>query len=293
MRPDPFLVRNVAVPEQRARTLLASGQLNPGNVGGWSGASVGGWSGSGKKKYLNVRVPVQVRFDVTFLRQDFSVQLPGTGLGEHARFDYVVRTQVLSPQKAAQMRSQAKLHESYPQRDAVLFALRALTGQDAGSTTLAWQQLYPDAAIDVEADSLFRKLLQAGPLHRPLLLKNYRDGKGEAFTKALLSAVSRLTGPSREEACAALAYRLAELGASPLRGYLHAGKPGMRQAAVLACERKKDMALVPDLIARLGDADASTARLARSALKAITGQDLSTVQDWQQWWSQGRRVVRQ
>jgi hypothetical protein len=51
---------------------------------------------------------------------------------------------------------------------------------------------------------------------------------------------------------AALARRLADLGASPLRGYLRAGKAPVRQAAVLACERKKDRTLVPDLIDRLG-----------------------------------------
>jgi hypothetical protein len=190
------------------------------------------------------------------------------------------------------MLARVKPQESYPQRDAVLSALRALTGQDAGSTTLAWQELYPSAAIDAEAARLLRKVLAAGPLERPLLLKNYGEGKGEAFTPALELAVVRLEGASREDARAALARRLADLGASPLRGYLRAGKAPVRQAAVLACERKKDRALVPDLIDRLADADPGTSRLARSALKALTGQEFDTVADAQQWYRHGLPLVR-
>jgi hypothetical protein len=77
-----------------------------------------------------------------------------------------------------------------------------------------------------------------------------------------------------------------------LRGYLRAGKAPVRQAAVLACERKKGRTLVPDLIDRLGDADPSTSRLARSALKALTGQEFDTVAAAQQWYKHGLPLVR-
>jgi hypothetical protein len=36
---------------------------------------------------------------------------------------------------------------TYPQREAVLFALRELTGRDAGDQTEAWQQLYPKSGV--------------------------------------------------------------------------------------------------------------------------------------------------
>jgi HEAT repeat protein len=293
MAADPILTRTATLRTKQALAMAASGQLNPNNLGRTTSYYTGATTVTGLgKEFTQAQVPVQVRFDINFLRQDFSVQLPGAGIGAIARFDYVIRTQVISPQKAAQLRARVQPQDSYSQRDAVLFALRGLTGQDAGSTSIAWQQLYPTAPTDAEADRLLGKLLQAGPLQRPLLVKNYRAGKGEAFTEALLGAVVQVSGPSRDEVRAALAHRLAELGQSPLRGYLHAGKAPVRQAAVLACERKKDMALVPDLIARLGDADASTGRLAGSALKSLTGQELSTQQQWQQWWAQGSRLVR-
>jgi hypothetical protein len=55
----------------------------------------------------------------------------------------------------------------------------------------------------------------------------------------------------------------------------------------MACEKKKETDLVPDLIARLDDSDSDTARLARSALKVITGKDLDGSKAWQQWWKDG------
>ena len=166
----------------------------------------------------------------------------------------------------------------------MLSALRGLTGQDAGSTTLAWKKLYPDAEVEVETVRLVSRLLKAGPLELPIVLKSYSVGKGDAYTRALTTGVARLTGPAREQSREALARRLAELDASALRGQLNHDQPGMRQAAVLACERKKDKALIGDLIERLEDGDTETARLARSALKVLTGQALDGVKAWQEWW---------
>jgi hypothetical protein len=294
LAPDPFLAVNVPMPTRQVAAMVAAGQIAPGAVSPIqsyykNGANVTGGGGKGK---VNVRVPVKVRFDITFLRQDFSILVPGLAPGPNARFDFVVRTQVISPQQAALLRQRAKRQESYPQRDAVLLALRGLTGQDAGSTSLAWQQLYPDAGVEVESERLLRKLLQADPLQRPLLLTSWRDGKGEAYTRAIQSGAERLTGPAREEVRAALALRLADLASSPLRGYLHAGKPVLRQAAVLACERRKDPTLVLGVIGRLDDRDGETARLARSALKALTGQDFDNTAAAEMWWAQGRRLVR-
>jgi hypothetical protein len=36
---------------------------------------------------------------------------------------------------------------TYPQREAVLFALRELRGRDAGDQTEAWQRLFPEAGV--------------------------------------------------------------------------------------------------------------------------------------------------
>jgi HEAT repeat protein len=218
------------------------------------------------------------------MRQDFSVDLPIGALGINQRFDYVVRTRILTNQQAERMRARTVPKDTYPQRDAVLYALRRLTGQDAGTTTIAWKKLYPDADVEVEKVRLVRKLLQAGHLELPILLKNYAESRGEAYTRALITGVTRLSGSAREQAREALSRRLADVDAAALRGRLNDSQPGVRQAAVMACERKKDTALVGDLIELLEDGDADTARLARSALRVLTGQEFDAVKAWQEWW---------
>ena len=80
-----------------------------------------------------------VRADVTYLKQDFSTPQAVANPGPwpaHQRYDYFVRLkQVLPVETPAKSRIQA----SYPQKQAVLFALRELTGEDHGDTTADWQ----------------------------------------------------------------------------------------------------------------------------------------------------------
>ncbi|HEY7330559.1 MAG TPA: hypothetical protein VH592_23165 [Gemmataceae bacterium] len=88
-----------------------------------------------------------VRADVTYLRQDFSlierVAKPEKW-PEWQRFDYVVRKRELTADELA-THEKKRLGEpaatSYPQREAVLFALRELTGQDAGENSTDWYDL--------------------------------------------------------------------------------------------------------------------------------------------------------
>jgi hypothetical protein len=92
-----------------------------------------------------------VRADVVYLRQDFSVMQPvekTLSTDSHSqkedpwpsfqRHDYLVRTRALTAAevKAWQERPAA---DTYPQREAVLFALRGLTGVDAGSSASDWE----------------------------------------------------------------------------------------------------------------------------------------------------------
>ncbi len=86
-----------------------------------------------------------VRADTTFLKQDFSVMQPvpnsGTWQGNQ-RFDYLTRAR---PATAAEIKiaqtlaKDGKIGQEY--KEAVLFALRAITGRDAGSTPEAWEGL--------------------------------------------------------------------------------------------------------------------------------------------------------
>lgn len=103
-----------------------------------------------------------VRADVTYLRQDFSAPQPVSSPGpwpSSQRFDYLVRTRSLTANeitalKFGQSLSAQNLRDlaakdapRYEQREAVLFALRELTGIDLGSSTSKWQQYAIDEGL--------------------------------------------------------------------------------------------------------------------------------------------------
>jgi hypothetical protein len=82
-----------------------------------------------------------VRADVTFLRQDFSVQLPDKDAApwpNDQRYDFVTRLRALTPNDLAHLPASSA---NYPQRDAVLYALRGLTGKDGGDSSIHWREL--------------------------------------------------------------------------------------------------------------------------------------------------------
>jgi hypothetical protein len=88
-----------------------------------------------------------VRADVTYLRQDFSVLQYVSEPGKWPRvqrFDYLIRQRELSDDEVKRVVA-AKGDEpggppSYPQREAVLWALRQLTGQDLGDSSEDWRE---------------------------------------------------------------------------------------------------------------------------------------------------------
>jgi hypothetical protein len=81
-----------------------------------------------------------VRADTTYLKQDFSVvqpvKSPGAGPARQ-RHDYLVRAR-----SAPFSEPQASWTPgtTYPQREAVLFALRELTGKNAGNNAASWRE---------------------------------------------------------------------------------------------------------------------------------------------------------
>jgi hypothetical protein len=82
-----------------------------------------------------------VRADITFLRQDFSVNLDVKAPGpwpKEQRFDFVTRTRTLKPDETPDIVAKSG---GFPQRDAVLYALRGLTGKDVGGSTEKWRDL--------------------------------------------------------------------------------------------------------------------------------------------------------
>jgi hypothetical protein len=87
------------------------------------------------------------RADITYLRQDFSVPQPVEGHGAwpaSQRYDYLVRVR---PADADDLLALARRPDTYPQREAVLFALGRLTGKDRAA--LDWQGVLATAPAPV------------------------------------------------------------------------------------------------------------------------------------------------
>jgi hypothetical protein len=97
--------------------------------------------------YNNSQPDILVRVDVTYLRQDFSALLPVADANpwpEMQRFDYLVRTRVLSDEEAASYGEKLRPREPgefSPYQRAALAALRELTGRDTEPTPEAWRRL--------------------------------------------------------------------------------------------------------------------------------------------------------
>ena len=86
---------------------------------------------------------IVVRVDITYLRQDFSLLLKVPDAypwPEMQRFDYVVRSRVVTEQEATALQEElARRQANSPYREAALTALRRLTGLDAGRSAQAWR----------------------------------------------------------------------------------------------------------------------------------------------------------
>jgi HEAT repeat protein len=236
-----------------------------------------------------VNLPLVVRGDVTYLRQDFSVQQPVLDVpGQqptfvNMRFDYLVRIRRASADEE-RVAKEAAPGRTYEQREAVLFALRELTGRDAGDTTEAWQRQCPDAELDSQAERLAGDLVRAEGTARQQALARLRDGKGPVYTDALAAAVGRLDSKAQDQAREALVARLTRMTAATLRNKFAEESSEIRRAAALACGRKEDVVHVADLITLLDDREAAVSRAAGQALGTLTGQDFSTAQQWKDWW---------
>jgi hypothetical protein len=96
--------------------------------------------------YNNSLSQASVRVDVTYLRQDFSLvqTVPNAHpWPDQQRFDYLVRTVVLTKEQAKDYEFKLFLElpaSVSPHRAAALTALRTLTGLDAGPTAAAWRK---------------------------------------------------------------------------------------------------------------------------------------------------------
>jgi len=248
-----------------------------------------------------------VRADTTYLKQDFSVVQPVDRHGEwprFQRFDYVVRTRLATAKELEEALRPPTDRPPSEAREAVLFALRELTGKDLGTTARGWaaavgsrspakggtplpeeqvgsdwKQFVVAAAPERDASSaadawrLKRDLLAAPAAAQEKLLTQLADAKGSPYTDALAEAAAQLSGPAQARARDLLAERLARLTDTALHDRFGADDAEMRRAAARAAGLRKAKALIPDLLPLLSDADVEVIQAARLALKAMAGRD--------------------
>ena len=140
------------------------------------------------------------------------------------------------------------------------------------------------AETEVEAARLSRTLVKSEDLERSRLLAKYRDGEGIVYTQALACAISSLRGQMKEYVRRCPDRALSRLSAKTLRDRLLDDDAEVRRGAVLACVRKEDKQLVPDLIALLDNPEPVTASLAEEGLSSLTGEHFNNPTAWQSWW---------
>jgi hypothetical protein len=278
----------------------------PGVVPGFTVTNVSGGSGGyGSSGPRQVTVaPLLVRADITYLRQDFSIQQPsapilvGTDLTLGLRFDYLVRTRTLSEPALRKLRPLSPDEPKGQQRQALLFALRELTGKDLGTTYDQWTALLPklERHEAADADRLAGQFLKAAPGRQEKLLAQLRNSKGVTYTEALAQAIPQLKGSIKDKARVALAERLTRMTAATLRDKLEDPNGEIRRAAVLACISRDEKTLIPDLIPLLEDPEPMIVRVTYTALKTLTGQDFgpkgeadseswaNSATAWKAWW---------
>jgi hypothetical protein len=223
-------------------------------------------------------VPLTVRADITYLRQDFSVSQPvrqaGAVLPQDRRFDYVVRFRPLNEKQQTEWKSRAdKQPDSYDQREAVLFALRDLTGQDAGNSTEAWEKLYPSSDLDRQASELAAELINAPDYRKAAVLNKLKETKGALYSQALAAAIPQLCGKQQEKARTALAERMARMSPATLRNKLGDDDREIRFAAAVACAWKQDKTLIADLKVLLDDSEPTIAKAAQASIKNLGGSE--------------------
>jgi hypothetical protein len=216
--------------------------------------------------------PLLVRADIVFMRQDFSVPLSvrsaSVGTTADQRFDFLIRTRRI---KSSEFKTTTT--STYPQRDAVLWALRELTGKDAGSKTEDWVKLFPRAELDAEVGRLITSLIQTRGSQQGQLLAKYKNREGVAYTQALAEAIPQLRGKNQERARQILAERLSRLNVEELRDRLRDDHWEVRRAAVAACLLQGKDHLVPDLLDLLQDSEPAVAEAAQNALEHLTGRE--------------------
>jgi hypothetical protein len=277
------------------------------------GYGAGGSTSVGRKRFTVKET--YVRADITYLRQDFSVLQPVPSHGRlwpaDQRFDYMVRLRPIGKKELTLWQDQLKdLGASTPQREALLFALRELTGEDLGPTPADWQRLHspvtgerlsrPQEGKD-RVRHLTDSLVKAALPRQTQLLLAFKDRRGPDYDLAMALALPRLPAEVQSLGRMILAERMYCLPFKDLQAKLRDDHPEVRRAAVTACGLRKEQALVPELITLLDQEEAEEVQQARRVLRQLTAQDFGptpkadpdkrcqAITAWLDWWDREAR----
>jgi hypothetical protein len=232
------------------------------------------------------------------------------------RFDYMVRLRPVGKKELALWQDRLKdFGASTPQREALLFALRSLTGEDLGPTPADWQRLHSPVTGSrlprplegkVRVLHLTDSLVKAGPLRQTELLLAFKDRGGPEYDQAMALALPRLPAELQTVGRTILADRMHCTPLKHLRAKLRDEHAELRRAAVQACGMRKEQALVPDLITLLEQDDPKFVKHVRRVLRQFTGQDFGpspkadrdkrrqAITAWRDWWDrQARKLAAQ
>lgn len=135
------------------------------------------------------------------------------------------------------------------------------------------------------AKGLLEKLLTALPDKQAQILDELTEGKGIAYSEALVEAIEKLsTNAGKEAAREALANRFKRLTSKALTENMQNADREVRLAAVVAVRLKNDLGSAGGAIPLLADQDVVISTAALETLKAISRQDFGkSVDRWSRW----------
>jgi hypothetical protein len=306
----PHAEQRIPLPSSGARKISGGGRYGGG--GRTTGSTGGNRSATHVLPGPALIVPTFVRPDVTYLKQDFSVDQPVANHGKFwpadQRFDYLIRLRPLNDKELIVWQDQLKaFRTAAPQRESLIFALRELTGQNPGPAVEDWKRLYspitgqrlqtPLEPVNLVAH-LKDCLLEGAPKQQAERLMTLKDKGPAAYDTALALAIPQMGGELQKLGRTILADRLYCLPLKELGQKLGDQEAEVRRAAVTVCRQRKLKALVPELIALLDDANPDVAKQTHQLLHQLAGRDLGprrgadrderlqAMAAWRDWWEQ-------
>jgi hypothetical protein len=269
-----------------------------------------GWGGGEGQSGVSIVKQAFVRPDINFVRQDFSVIQPVPKHGKlwppDQRFDYLIRLRPVSGKQLLAWQDRVKSYRpTEPQRETLLFALRALAGENPGPAPEDWKRLYstitgqrfskplepPEQLVHLRDC-----LLQGSALQQADALNAFKDKRGSAYDTALALALPQMRPELQKSARTILVDRLFCLPLPQLREKLGDQNLEVRRAAVTVCKQRKLKPLVPELILLLDDDDAKLAQQVHDLLQQFASRNLGprpgadheqrqeAMAAWRDWW---------